>query len=135
MRRTWSAVMRPWWSHCQICERLISAVAASSIRLLIATAPDAVQPGRDVLDADGDVVAQALLRDLARRRGDVEEVAGAHVDVVALALDLVGPVAEDVVERLERDRDEIGVRDPRAVEALRRPRAPCPRAPSRAPPR
>ena len=29
----------PWRIHCQSCERLISAVAASSIRLSIAAAP------------------------------------------------------------------------------------------------
>ena len=40
--------------------------------------------------------------------------------VLALPLDLVGPVAEHPVERLHRDGHQVGVRDPRAVEALRR---------------
>ena len=30
----------PWWSHCQTCDLEISEVAASSIRLKIATAPE-----------------------------------------------------------------------------------------------
>ena len=34
-----SSVVRSWWIHCHTCERLISAVAASSIRLSMATAP------------------------------------------------------------------------------------------------
>ena len=34
-----SSRMTSLWIHCQICDREISAVAASSIRLKIATAP------------------------------------------------------------------------------------------------
>jgi uncharacterized membrane protein YvlD (DUF360 family) len=34
-----SSVERSWWIHCHTCEREISAVAASSMRLSIATAP------------------------------------------------------------------------------------------------
>ena len=34
-----SSSSTPWWTHCQICEREISAVAASSISELIAAAP------------------------------------------------------------------------------------------------
>ena len=40
------------------------------------------------------------------------------MDILALALDLVRPLAEDGVERLLGDLDEIGMRDPGAVEAL-----------------
>ena len=36
---TRSRLIRPWWIHCQTWEREISAVAASSMRLLIAAAP------------------------------------------------------------------------------------------------
>ena len=50
-------------SHCQTCEREISAVAASSIRLKIATAPLPAQPGRRGTAADADVVAQPGLGD------------------------------------------------------------------------
>ena len=41
-----------------------------------------------------------------------------RVDVVAQPLELVGPVAENRVELDLRDRDEVGVRDPGAVEAV-----------------
>ena len=61
--------------------------------------------------------------------GHVEEVGGADRDVVPQPVDLVRPVAEHRVERRLGDGDEVGMRDPGAVEALRRPRAPCPRSP------
>ena len=47
--------------HCQTCEREISAVAASSIRLWIGTAAVACEPGAEVMDAHVDVHAQAGL--------------------------------------------------------------------------
>ena len=47
----------------------------------------------------------------------VEQLGGGHVDVVALAVDLVRPVAEHGVEGLHGHADDVGVRDPRAVEA------------------
>ena len=50
--------------------------------------------------------------------GDVEEVGGGDVDVVAAPVDLVGPVAEHRVEGLEADRHEVGMGDPGAVEPL-----------------
>ena len=49
-----------------------------------------------------------------------EEIGGGDGDVVALPVDLVRPLAEHGVERLVGGRDEVGVRDPRAVEPLRR---------------
>src|SRR3954452_13689959 len=80
----------------------------------------AAQPRRDVLDADVDVVAQPLLGDRARRRGEVEQLVAAHLDVGALAVELVGTLAEHRVEGVHRRRHEVGVRDPRAVEAVAR---------------
>ena len=64
--------------------------------------------------------AHAGLGDLARGRRDVEQLRRGHVDVVALAVDLVRAVAEHRVELRPRGRDEVGVRDPRAVEAVAR---------------
>src|SRR5665213_454140 len=78
----------------------------------------AAQPGLDVLDRDGDVVAQALLGDLARGRGDVEQRGGVGDDVLAQNPELVGASGEHAVEDLHRDRHEVGVRDPGSVIAL-----------------
>ena len=44
---------------------------------------DAVQPRRDVADADGDVLAHARLGDRAGRRTDVEQRGGVRRHVVA----------------------------------------------------
>ena len=81
---------------------------------------DTRQPGRDVADPDGDVRAHALLGDLARRRDDVQQVGGLGGDILALSLELVRLLAERRVEDLLRDRNEIRVRDPRAVESVSR---------------
>ncbi len=81
---------------------------------------DALEPGRDVADPDGDVRAHARLGDLARRRGDVQRSAASRGHVLAQAFELVGPIAEHGVELGLRHRDEVGVRDPGAVEAVPR---------------
>ena len=47
-----------------------------------------------------------------------DQVGGRDVDLRALAVDLVRPLAEDAVEHLRRDADEVGVGDPGAVEAV-----------------
>ena len=54
--------------------------------------------------------------------GDVEvaQLVGGHRDLLAEAVLLVGPVAEDAVEDLGRERDEVGMGDPRPVEAVAR---------------
>ena len=49
---------------------------------------------------------------------EVDQLGRRGVDVVALPVDLVRPVAEDGVEAVERDGDEVGVGDPGAVEAV-----------------
>src|SRR2546430_10236693 len=43
---------------------------------------------------DGDVVSEALLGDLARGRGDVEEIRSRDVHVLPKRLELVRPVSE-----------------------------------------
>src|SRR5579884_2898388 len=80
--------------------------------------PDAVQPRIEVPDADRDVRPEALLGDLARRLRDREQRRLVQDDVLAQPLELVRPVAEHGVELLRRDRNEIGMGDPRPVEAL-----------------
>ena len=50
-------------------------------------------------------LAHALLGDRAVGAGDREQVAGCDVDVVALALDLVGALEQDLVEFLDGDVD------------------------------
>ena len=72
----------------------------------------------EVLEPDADVVAQALLGDLAAGDATSSSSAALDRDLVALPLELVRPVAEHRVELLERDRDEVRVRDPGAVEAV-----------------
>ena len=56
-------------------------------------------------------------------------------DLVAQPILLVRPVAEHAIEDLRRDRDEVRMRDPRAVEAVAATRAPCRRGPWPARPR
>ena len=79
---------------------------------------DAAQPRVEVADPDADVRGNALVGDLAGRVRNGQEVGGGDVHVVAHTLDLVRPLAEHGVELVRRDRDEIGMRDPRAVEAV-----------------
>ncbi len=76
----------------------------------------AAQPRLEVLQADLDVAAQALLRDVSRGGGDRQQVLGRDVDVVAVPVELVRTLAEHVVEHLAAQRHEVGVRHPRAVE-------------------
>ena len=81
---------------------------------------DALQPGIDVANADADVDAQPVVGDLAARDVEVEQLLLSHLDVVAAAVELVRPLAEHGVELVPRDRDEIRMGDPRAVEAVAR---------------
>jgi hypothetical protein len=81
-------VKRPARTHCQTCEREISAVAASSVRLSIAAAPTPAA-GVEIANADRDVRMQAPWRDLARQLGDREQVGLGHVHVLAQQLELV----------------------------------------------
>ena len=66
------------------------------------------------------LMPHAVLRHLARGGRHVEQLRRAHVHVLALPLDLVRACAEHRVELRLRRRHEVGVRDPRAVEAVAR---------------
>ena len=117
--------LTPLCSHCQTWEREISAVAASSIRLLMATAPLPAQPRLEVLDADADVAAQARLGDRRPASTATSSSCSARdVHVLALLVELVGPVAEDRVEDL-RGRSAPG---PGAPPRSRRSRRSASRA-------
>ena len=107
----------PWRIHCQICEREISAVAASSIRLLIPAAPRPPsqnemywKPTLTSLRRPSSVISPGVEAASSRSAAPTD-------DVGALLVDLVRPVAEHLVELLGRDRHDVGVRDPGAVEA------------------
>ena len=108
-------------------------MAASSIRLLIPAAP---RP-----PSQNEMYWKPTLTSLRRPSSVISpgvaaassSSVGEHVDVVALLVDLVRLVAEHRVERLQRDVDDVRVRDPGAVEAglglallvlLARPRSP-----------
>ena len=107
----------PWRTHCQICEREISAVAASSIRLLMPAAPRPPsqnemywKPTETSLRRPSSVISPGV-------EAASSSWSARHVDVVALLVDLVRLVAEHGVEGLQRDVDDVRVRDPGAVEA------------------
>src|SRR5699024_5962788 len=76
------------------------------------------EPGAQVLDRHGDVVAQPLFGDVARGGGDVEQVRCADLDVLARVIDLVGILTQDVGEDLLAELHHAGVGDPGAVEAV-----------------
>ena len=75
------------------------------------------QPRLEVADRDRHVRVDARRRD---RPADVhvEQLGRVDLDVVALAVELVGPVAEHGVELRHRHGDQVGVGDPGAVEAV-----------------
>src|SRR5690606_17944814 len=79
----------------------------------------ATEPRLQVPQRDGDVHPQPRLGNVARRGCDVEQVSGAHRDVLAGALDLVRARAERLVEDLAYDADQSGMGHPRTVEAVR----------------
>ena len=104
--------------HCQICEREISAVAASSIRLKTGTQP---------LPASHEPRYWMPTLMLLRRPASVIGFSGwkssrsraVTFDVVALPVDLVRR-RHVLVEHRLRDLDQAGVRDPGAVAAVGR---------------
>ena len=85
------------------------------------------EPGADVLDADRDVQSHAVVRHVARRRGDVQQLRGGDRHVVALPRELVGPVAEHAVELGPAPSGRGQGARPRCRRSRRRPRAACPR--------
>src|SRR5256885_15081357 len=76
------------------------------------------EPRLDVLEADTHIVPQARLRNRAARHPDVEEILCGDGDLFPQARHVVRPRPEDAIKHLHRDRDEVGVRDPRAVETI-----------------
>ena len=79
---------------------------------------DALQPRVDVAHADADVHAQTLVGDRRAGNLEVDQLLFGDLHVVPLALDLVRALAEHRVELRDRRRHQVGVRDPRAVEAV-----------------
>src|SRR5699024_8074899 len=71
-----------------------------------------------VLDRYGDVVAQPLFGDITGSGGDVEQVRSADLDILALVIDLVGLLTQDVSEYFLAQFDHAGVGDPGAVKAV-----------------
>src|SRR5450759_3441377 len=102
-------------SHCHTCEREISAVAALH-QVEDRHRSRSPQPGREVLDADADVVSKPRLGHLAGRRGDVQQLFGRDMNVLAKLVDLVGTLTEYCGERRLAHLDHAGVRDPGSVE-------------------
>ena len=116
-----------WRIHCQTCAREISAVAASSIRLLIGTQPMPAQPRLEVLDADADVGAQARLGDRALG-GTASRSAAVDLHVLALAR-RSGWAAASRGRRSPWRSAPGPDAPPRCRRGRRWPRAPCRRAP------
>ena len=107
-------------SHCQTWDREISAVAASSIRLKIATAPVPAsqlarycRPTLTLLRSPASVMPPGVLA------MDSRSAALTSTSSRCLA-ELVGPVAEHAVEHLLADRHQVGMGDPGPVEAVGR---------------
>ena len=104
IERPASASATPRVRHCQSCEREISAVAASSIRLLIAAAPLPRSHASRYGSATHTFAADPRLGHRAARHAQVEQLCRATSTLLAQPLLLVRPVAEDAVEDLHRDR-------------------------------
>ena len=105
--------------HCQSCERQISAVAASSIRLLIAAAPLPRSHESRYWSAT-DTFGRTPASVTAAGDRQVEQLGRSDRDLGRRTRLLVGPRPEDAVEDLGRERDEVGMGDPRPVEAVAR---------------
>ena len=82
------------------------------------TAPLPAQPRRQVAQRHLDVGAQARHRAVAGHAGHVEQLLRGHRHVLAQPVELVGPIAQDGVERLPADGHQVGVRHPGPVEAV-----------------
>ena len=76
------------------------------------------QPGFDVADGDGDVVAQAGIRHRSTDRTDVQQLVPRDKHVIPQPVDLVRFVAQHRVKLGERCRNQVGVRNPGAVESV-----------------
>src|SRR5699024_3109891 len=78
----------------------------------------APEPGGDVTDTDVDGGTQTGDRGVTVGLLDGEQVLRADGDILTFAVDLVGLLAEDVVELLAADTDQVGMGDPRSVEPI-----------------
>src|SRR5205807_4671768 len=78
------------------------------------------KPRRDVLDADTHVRAQAGVRDRPAWDPHVEQLRRGDIDLRALAVELVRLLPERRIELVHRGLHEVGVRDPRSIEAIGR---------------
>src|SRR5206468_11988841 len=76
------------------------------------------QPGYDVLDPDAHVRAQSGFGDGGAGDLHVKESLRVSDDLGTPTVELIRLVAEDAIELGHRGLDEIGVRDPRSVEAI-----------------
>ena len=113
-----SASATPRVRQCHSWEREISAVAASSIRLSIAAAPTPRSHESRYASATrmfARIPASVTAPPGTRRSSSS---AGADRHLLAQPILLVRPVAEHAVEDLARDRHEVGMGDPRAVEPV-----------------
>ena len=91
----------------------------------------AAKPGLQVLDADADVVAQPGLGDLARRRGDVEQLRRGHLHVLAQLVELVRTCRRAPRRTPPCRRRPCRGGRPRSRRNRRWPPVSCRRAPSR----
>ena len=76
------------------------------------------KPRGDVLDADAHVRPQARLGDRPARDSHVEQLFRRGVDLGALAVELVLFRSERTIELTHRGLHQVGVRDPRSIEAI-----------------
>ena len=79
-----------------------------------------MQPRGDVANADRHVGSQSGLGDLPAGDREVQQLGRVDRHVVALAVFLVGMLAQRLVEDVHRDRHQVGVGNPRAIEAVGR---------------
>ena len=125
-----ASVRTPWRIHCQSCARAISAVAVSSIMLLMATAPDPRSQASRYWSATDDVAPHPRLGDPAARHPHVEQLLRRSTRTSSRWRSFWwGRSAQHRVEHLLHHRHQVGVRHPGAVVAGARPRGPCPPAP------
>ena len=109
---------RPSFRHCQSCERLISAVAASSIRLLIAAAPLPPSQRRGT-GARPDVRAGRRLRSPGRPRRAGPAASRRRPTTSSRRRSIWFGAAPSTPSKISvASRHEVRVRDPRAVEAV-----------------
>ncbi len=118
--RTCCSSTRPWRTHCQICEREISAVAASSIRLSIAAAPTPCSqesryrtPTETFVRTPASVISPGV-------SGMDRSAASSGTTSSRSRSSWFGRSPSAASKTSVQVGHEIGMRDPRAVEAVAR---------------